>query len=245
MSALLANNRLLEDVNALQKSYGDADSYDIIKAALERFGERFSVVSSFGAESAVLLHQVSRISKDVPVLFLDTGKLFGETKRYREHLIDHLCLRNVQVIEPDERQINAEDAKGDLWLRDHSRCCFIRKVLPFNLNLQGFDAWGSGRKRYQGQSRAKVEHFEYGDGRVKVNPLAHWTSGMVADYRENFDLPQHPLIKEGFKSIGCMPCTDKVASGADDRSGRWKGKAKTECGIHLSLAQNVNLASSI
>jgi phosphoadenosine phosphosulfate reductase len=197
---------------------------------------RIALVSSFGAESAVLLHQAASVDPSVPVIFIDTGKLFGETLTYRDRLLARLGLGDVRSIGPDEAELAAQDAQGVLWLRDDAACCALRKVRPLARALGPFDAWITGRKRYQGSTRAALPAFEVADGRIKVNPLAGWTRDDVVTYLDRHDLPRHPLEADGFLSIGCMPCTDRVAPGEDARSGRWRGRGRTECGIHLSLS---------
>lgn len=234
----------LSAVDYLDARYGNATPHDVIDGALKYFGRRFALVSSFGAESAVLLHIAAEVSKDIPVLFLDTGKLFGETKRYRDQLIDQLGLRDVRTLSPDVNDLNAKDPKGALWTTDTNACCYIRKVVPLSMALDGFEGWASGRKRFQGGVRSLLPHFEASDGRVKVNPLAFWTKDDVTEYRERHDLPRHPLVAEGFASIGCMPCTDRVEDGETERAGRWRGQNKTECGIHLTLSENSKILAS-
>lgn len=233
----------LSAVDYLDSRYGNKSPEQVIDGALKYFGRRFALVSSFGSESAVLLHLAAQVSKDIPVLFLDTGKLFGETKRFRDQLAGELGLTDVRSISPDQNDLTAQDPKGSLWTKDTNQCCFIRKVKPLNQVLHGFEGWASGRKRFQGGVRSLLPHFEASDGRVKVNPLAFWTKDDVADYLDEHDLPRHPLVAEGFKSIGCMPCTDRVAEGESERAGRWRGQTKTECGIHLSLAENSRVLS--
>jgi len=234
----------LSAADYLDSRYGNKTPEQVIDGALKYFGRRFALVSSFGAESAVLLHLASQVSKDIPVLFLDTGKLFGETKRFRDQLTEEFGLRDVRTITPDQNDIGSDDPKGNLWAKDPNRCCFIRKVKPLNDVLSGFEGWASGRKRFQGGVRSLLPHFEASDGRVKVNPLALWTKGDVSSYIEDNNLPRHPLVAEGFKSIGCMPCTDRVEDGENERAGRWRGQTKTECGIHLSLAENTRVLAN-
>ncbi len=234
----------LSAVDYLDARYASASPHDVIDGALKYFGRRFALVSSFGAESAVLLHIASEVSKDIPVLFLDTGKLFGETKRYRDQLIGELDLNDVRTLTPDVNDLNAKDPKGALWASDTNACCYIRKVVPLSQALQGFEGWASGRKRFQGGVRSLLPHFEASDGRVKVNPLAFWTKDDVVDYREQHGLPRHPLVNEGFASIGCMPCTDRIEEGESERAGRWRGQSKTECGIHLTVSENNKILSS-
>ncbi|MBL4837193.1 MAG: phosphoadenylyl-sulfate reductase [Kordiimonadaceae bacterium] len=234
----------LQTVDYLDSRYADASPEQVIEGALKYFGDQFALVSSFGSESAVLLHIASRVSKDIPVLFLDTGKLFGETKRFRDRLSEDFGLTDVRTILPDANELQAEDPKGALWTKDTNKCCYFRKVRPLDKVLDGFEAWASGRKRFQGGVRSLLPHFEAADGRVKINPLAFWTKEDVTAYLEENNLPRHPLVAEGFASIGCMPCTDRVQEGESDRAGRWRGQAKAECGIHLSLTENTRILSS-
>lgn len=200
---------------------------------LNRFRGRIALVSSFGAEAAVLLHLVASVDRSTPVLFLDTGKLFGETLRYRDRLVERLGLRDVRSIEPDPGALAAADADGTLWQRDPDACCALRKVEPLARALAPFDAWINGRKRHHGGMRSSLPTIERADGRIKVNPLADWDAAAIEDYFARHDLPRHPLTGDGFASIGCMPCSDRVAANEDARAGRWRGREKTECGIHL------------
>ena len=228
---------------ALLATHGKAPAEKVLLTTFETFEDRFALVSSFGAESAVLLHIASTISKTIPVLFLDTGKLFPETIAYRDKLIEHLDLRDVRILTPDESDLTLHDPKGLLHQHQTNQCCYIRKVVPLDKALEGFDAWASGRKRFQSAKRDTLEHFEASDNRVKVNPMAHWTKDDVGFYLDFHNLPRNPLIDQGYRSIGCAPCTDPVTLEEDDRAGRWRTSNKTECGIHLSKAENATLAS--
>lgn len=205
-----------------------------LAAAHRLFPGRLALVSSFGAEAAILLHMVSRIDPALPVIFLDTGKLFGETRRYRDTLVRRLGLRDVRTIEPDARRIAEADPNGTLWRSNPDRCCALRKVEPLARALAPFAAWINGRKRAHGALRATLPPVEEADGKVKLNPLADWSAADVAAYFAAHDLPHHPLEEDGYTSIGCMPCTDRTAPGEDPRAGRWRGRSKTECGIHLA-----------
>jgi phosphoadenosine phosphosulfate reductase len=200
------------------------------------FKGRIALVSSFGADSVTLLHLAASVNPDVPVIFIDTGKIFGSTHRYRDELVARLGLTNVLLARPETATLAAQDPDAGLWMRDPDACCSIRKVAPLANAISGFDAWISGRKRFQGSTRAALPLVEADGSRIKVNPLASWTKEDVLAYRELHDLPEHPLVADGFRSIGCMPCTSRVAEGEDERSGRWRGQEKTECGIHLGLA---------
>lgn len=192
-----------------------------------------AIVSSFGAESAALLHYVYSVKPGIPVLFLDTKKHFEETLRYRDHLVDLLDL-NLVIAEPRTAQLMEDDPAGDLFCRDPNACCTIRKTFPLQDALVPFDSWISGRKRYQAASRANIPLIERDGLKIKLNPMAMWTREAMTQYFEDHDLPKHPLEAQGYPSIGCAPCTSPVADGADSRSGRWTNMPdKSECGIHL------------
>jgi phosphoadenosine phosphosulfate reductase len=196
------------------------------------FPGRIALVSSFGLESAVLLHMVAGIDRATPVIFLDTGKLFGETKRYRTELAEAFGLTDVRSVTPLKDRERDLDPGGDLWQSDPDLCCHFRKVEPLERALQGFQAWITGRKRFQGGQRTALQTLETADWRLKVNPLATWSLEDMADYAERHALPRHPLEARGYTSVGCMPCTSLPSPDGGQRSGRWAGTAKTECGIH-------------
>lgn len=196
---------------------------------------RVAMVSSFGADSAVLLHMLSRIDRDTPVLFIDTLMLFPETLAYQRALAHHLGLTGIRVIRPDRQEIFAKDTDALLHRAHPDACCDLRKTRPLETALAGFDGWISGRKRFQGGARTDLDLFESEEaGRIKVNPLAGWDARAVASYLDRHALPRHPLVARGYPSIGCAPCTGPVAPGEDPRAGRWRGQEKTECGIHLA-----------
>lgn len=220
---------------ALSRRYEILTSMALLTQLIERdFSGEIALVSSFGSDSAVLLHMISRVDPDTPVLFMNTGRLFKETLDFQEELSERLGLRNLQVVRPLESDLKRFDADRTLFSRDPDMCCNIRKTLPMERALTPFKAWITGRKRYQSAVRAKLPLFEEDSyGRVKVNPLMNWTREDVKDYLKRHDLPAHPLIAEGFLSIGCEPCTSPVKDGEDERAGRWRGTEKTECGIHF------------
>jgi phosphoadenosine phosphosulfate reductase len=218
---------------ALNARFADAQPVEILRAAVtELFPGRIALVSSFGAESALLLHLLSEVDRNTPVLFLDTGKHFIETLMYRDILGGRFDLTDMRALEPDAVAIAAADPDGTLWSTNPDLCCQLRKVDPLVQGLAPFDAWITGRKRYQSTTRAALPLFEALDGRIKVNPLAQWNADQIQVAFKQLKLPQHPLVDEGFKSIGCKPCTIRTAEGGDARSGRWAGLEKTECGIH-------------
>ncbi len=195
---------------------------------------RVTMVSSFGAESVVLLHMIATVNPDTPVLFIDTEMLFPETLDYQIEVAEKLGLTNVQIIRADKAEIDKIDPYGRLHLANPDACCNLRKTEPLENALGNFDAWITGRKRFQSGTRAELDLFEVEDDkRIKINPLARWRKEDVRDYLENNNLPRHPLVAQGYPSIGCAPCTSKVAEGEDERAGRWRGADKVECGIHF------------
>lgn len=222
---------------ALAKLYGGLDGGGLLRPMIEQvFPERIAVTSSFGAEAALTLLWVAEVDPAVPVIFLDTGKHFPETLAYRDQLIARLGLRDVRIVAPAPLDLHAVGDTGELWRSDPDRCCHVRKVLPLHKALAGFDAWITGRKRFAGGERASLKLFEAVDGRIKINPLADWTPERVADAYAAVDLPHHPLVAEGFTSIGCAPCTSPQSGhAAAPRAGRWAGTGKTECGIHWPM----------
>ncbi|WP_181706049.1 phosphoadenylyl-sulfate reductase [Chthonobacter rhizosphaerae] len=240
-----ASDALKAEARSLAARAEGMTAEEILRLARDHFGGGLALVSSFGADSAVLLHMVSEIDKATPVIFIDTGKLFGETLRHRDALVARLGLTDVRSVKPQPARLQEVDPEGTLWYRDTDACCAVRKVEPLALSLTGFDCWITGRKRHQAETRANLAIFEADGDKLKVNPLAGWTSKDVEAYRVAHDLPAHPLVADGYKSIGCMPCTDRVAEGEDERAGRWRGKAKTECGIHLGLAGREAFGSGI
>ncbi|MCB2049607.1 MAG: phosphoadenylyl-sulfate reductase [Novosphingobium sp.] len=226
------------DAVRLNRMFQGSDTQEMLETLLqEGMAGDLAIVSSFGAESAVLLHLVSQIDPTVPVLFLETGKHFAETLAYRDLLTERLGLTDLRNLTPDAATLAARDETGLRWSYDPDGCCEIRKVIPLARALGGFDATITGRKAFQSSTRANLPRFEIDNsdtaGRLKINPLIDWTPDRLAAYIAEHDLPAHPLVAQGYPSIGCSPCTHKVADGEDARSGRWKGWDKTECGIHV------------
>lgn len=211
-------------------------AHGILELALkEAFAGKTAVVSSFGAESAVLLHLVAAVDPATPILFLNTGKLFGETLRYRDRLQEQLGLIDIRSIGPHPEDRAARDPDGTLWSRDTDACCDFRKVVPLKRALAGFAAQINGRKRFQTDARADMKTVEAFEGRFRFNPLADWTLGELETYMAKHDLPRHPLVEDGYPSIGCIPCTRRVTAGEGYRDGRWSGLDKDECGIHTGV----------
>ena len=228
----------LPDVAWLNERYGHLDGKDLLEVMIkEVFPGRIALVSSFGSESAVLVDMVSQIDTATPILFLNTGKLFGETLRYRDTLQSRFGLSDIRTLKPDAEELKAEDKNGLLWTHNLDACCDLRKTRPLDKALQGFDAWITGRKRFQTGTRAALPLIEESEGRIKINPLANFSLEDLQRVANEKDLPRHPLVEDGYLSIGCMPCTKRVEAGQDYRAGRWAGTDKTECGIHV--AENI------
>jgi phosphoadenosine phosphosulfate reductase len=226
----------VQRVEALGQEYHGLHGEALLRPMIEdEFKGRIALVSSFGTESAVLLNMAAQIDRALPILFIDTGKLFGETLRYRDQLVSLLGLTDVRTVRPSVVKIQERDPDMTLWQKDADACCFTRKVEPLAQALKGFDAWITGRKRYQGGARTTLSPIEADAGFVKINPLAGMTLAEIEAAFETHHLPRHPLEAEGFLSIGCYTCSARVAPGADRRSGRWAGSEKNECGIHESM----------
>ena len=231
------------DAIRLNRMFRGADTHEMLGAVLkEGLAGEVAVVSSFGAESAVLLDIVARIDPSVPVLFLETGKHFEETLAYRDALVSRLGLTGLRNLQPDVDLLAKRDESGLRWSYDPDGCCEIRKVAPLARGLAGFDATLTGRKAFQSTTRATLPRFEVdhsdAEGRLKINPLIDWTPDDIQAWLDDNDLPRHPLVAAGYPSIGCAPCTNQVAPGEDPRSGRWKGWDKVECGIHTPVGEN-------
>ena len=239
------SSALARRLELLNKRYDGAEPHDILCGMIQdEFPGRVALVSSFGAESAALLHLIAEIDRSAPVVFLDTGKLFGETKKYRDQLIDLLGLTGVRSVAPDPVALAARDPRGVLWSQNPDACCALRKVEPLERALAPFDAWFTGRKAFQAATRATLPVFEIENGRIKINPIVRWTKADLDAYFTAHELPHHPLEADGYLSIGCMPCTSRVEAGEDARAGRWRGSDKVECGIHLPAGQSAARAES-
>jgi phosphoadenosine phosphosulfate reductase len=224
-------------IMALNGMFDEMDGLGVLRqATTELLPGDLAIVSSFGADSAVLLHMVAQVDPSLPVYFLETGKHFAETLAYVETLKQTLGLINVTALSPDARDLARFDPNGDLWETDPDSCCHIRKTEPLDAVLDGFGGWVTGRKRYQTKERGVLPHFELtSDDRIKVNPLAYFSDADVNAYKIAHGLPEHPLFGRGYRSIGCAPCTSVVAEGEDPRAGRWRGLNKKECGIHFDF----------
>lgn len=222
--------------SVLERRLDRASPGTIIVEAIRAIGSgRLAVVSSFGTESAVLLAHVAAVDRAIPVLFADTGWLFEETIAYRDAIVARLGLSDVRTLRPSEFDVGRKDRGRELWFSDPDGCCALRKVDPLVDALRAFDGWINGRKRYQGGKRSHLPIVEVDGRRLKFNPLARVSQREIATVFESSRLPRHPLEARGFGSIGCMPCSSRTAPGESPRAGRWRGRDKTECGIHSSV----------
>ncbi len=213
----------------------DASPAQVIEAAVQAVGrDRLAVVSSFGTESAALLKVMADVDPAIPVVFLDTGWVFEETLAYRDTLIAMLGLRDVRSIKPLEETLSRQDPERELWFSDPDACCRIRKVEPLARALEPFSAWINGRKRFQGGVRTTIPVVEDDGVRLKFNPFANVSREAIEAIYTLAKLPPHPLAASGYLSVGCMPCTSRTSPDEDARAGRWRGRAKTECGIHTA-----------
>lgn len=210
---------------------------EILRAAVREYGPDVAMSSSFQTQSVPLLHMVSRVASDMPVIFLDTGYHFPETLEFRDRVVDAFDLNLRVMSSAMSREDFVRRHGDDLYRRDPDLCCFINKVEPMERATEGLEAWISGIRRDQTEARSSIDVVEENaDGLVRVHPMASWTAEDVAAYREEHDLPEHPLQAEGYVSVGCAPCTDPVrGEEPGGRAGRWSGSGKTECGLHTDL----------
>jgi phosphoadenosine phosphosulfate reductase len=223
-----------ERLERLNGELRDASATTILRASFVREWEnKITYVSSFGAESAVMLALIADVDPDFPIVFLETGMHFPQTLDYKQEISEKLGLTNVHDIPPSETERKVLDPKNMLWKSDPDACCALRKVRPLEPALAGYDAWITGRKRFHGGARLSLPVFEHANGRFKVNPLASWSQDDIDSFLTRRNLPKHPLVAQGYPSIGCWPCTKPAADPSDPRSGRWAGMDKTECGLHV------------
>ena len=239
MSLAYAPDRTQAQAAELNAKLRHVHPREVLTAAVVEFGDKLALVSSFGAESAVLLDLAAQADPNITVLFLDTGMQFDQTLDYRRQLAERLGLTGVRDLRPSYQDLATTDPSANLWQTDTDACCHIRKVLPLDRALKDFDAWITGRKRFHEGDRLNLPVVEVSDGKIKFNPLANWAKAELDAYVADRELPPHPLVAQGFPSIGCWPCTQQAEEGEDVRAGRWKGQDKTECGIRLARTPGV------
>ena len=221
------------DFQKLSEEFSKLNSMNLLKVMIKKiFKNKIVLTSSFGSESIVILHMISKIDKNTPIIFIDTGKLFPETLSYAKKVVKLLKLKNILTLKPSNKNLKLKDPKKDLYKKDPDECCKIRKVLPLEKIINNYDAWITGRKRIHGFERKFINKIEKFNNHIKINPLADWSLTKINEYMKKHNLPHHPLVKKGYKSIGCFSCTNQVNYNDSIRTGRWKNVKKNECGIH-------------
>jgi phosphoadenosine phosphosulfate reductase len=235
MDTFAVKNTADLDIGQLNLDFATRAPQDILAWSWETFQPRVVTSSSFQTQSLVLLHMIAQICPQMPVIFTDTGYHFPETLAFRDELKERFGL-NVQTVfaapAPVEYRSHATEP---LYMRDPDLCCRINKIVPFNQALAGNAAWVAGVRRDQTSHRSQMQVLERrNDGIIKIHPILNWTSRDIWTYSEEHDLPVHPLFLQGYMSVGCAPCTRPVSAGEDERSGRWAGTDKTECGLHTN-----------
>ncbi len=227
------------DFEKINQEFETQSAEEIVRWAVKNFPTDMAMATSFGAESAVLLHLVTQIIPNIPVLFTNTGFHFKETLEHRDKLVARLKL-NLRELKPEISNEEFLAKNGKLYERDPDSCCAVNKIAPFEKALKDYKAWITGIRRNQADTRQQRQFVEPDRGTlVKFSPLLNWTSKMFWDYAKKHDLPYHPLWEKGYLSIGCSPesCTRPVQLGEDPRAGRWAGKNKIECGIHMDTSK--------
>ena len=223
-------------LDSLNEDYNNLSPMEIIEQSInDVFKNEIAYVCSFGTESAIILHMISKTEKNLPIILINTNFLFDETLKYKNYLLKKLSLKNFIEIFPDKTDLYSEDNNNILWRTDQDRCCNIRKVLPLQKELKKYKAWISGRKSYHNGERRSLKPTEILNRKIVVNPLANIKKDFVDSYFEKENIDRHPLFEKGYLSIGCIHCTQKAINPNDPRSGRWSDKIKTECGIHYDL----------
>ena len=231
----------LDIADRLRRTCADASAERLLFEAVSAFGDRVVASSSFQSQSVPLLHMIGRVCPELQIHFLDTGFHFPETLRFRDQLVDRFGL-NVVTVRPAMQRQELFDLVGDPpHETDPDRCCRINKVEPMKASLKDRDAWISGVRADQTTHRGSLDRVLAGDdGVVRIHPVLHWSARDIWTYVHENDLPTHPLLKRGYLSIGCAPCTrppseHEASHGSGERSGRWASSSKTECGLHTDV----------
>ncbi len=237
----MAQNILLDDLTVLNTAFEAGYPQDALAWAAQTYGDKLAVVTSFQPTGIVTLHMLSEIAPDTPVLTLDTGLLFPETYALMDTLEKRLRLNLIRVRPAQTVAQQAATYGPDLWTREPDVCCNLRKTVPLNEALVGYEAWITGLRRDQSAGRANtpIVSWDKKYNKVKLSPFATWTESMIWTYIHTHDLPYNTLHDQGYPSIGCYPCTRSVEPGSQDkRAGRWANHTKTECGIHVQERTN-------
>lgn len=227
---------LPEELEHIAEILDEESPRTILEWGWSHYAPRMAIVSNYGPGTLVVLHYAVELDPTIPVLHLDTGFEFPETTELGRRLEDHYGIRILRIRPDLSPQEQAQKYGDHLYHVDPDFCCYLRKVEPLDKALKNYDAWVSGIRRSQSETRRNVRVVEW-DGRremVKLNPLAHWSHEEVWNFIREHAIPYNPLHDVGYPSIGCMPCTQPVAEGESERAGRWNGFAKTECGLHVA-----------
>ena len=235
------------EVRSLNQSFEALSTEEILRWAWERFGNKAAIGTSFQGAGLVMMHLAKQFGFRFPVFTLDTGLLFKETLELKERLEDFFGFE-IEALKPDLTVDEQSAAHGpELWKRDPDLCCTMRKVLPLQNKLSELDCWITGLRRQQSETRSNIGFvevyvFDESTGRdiVKLNPMAHWSREDVWKYIADQKIPYNPLHDQGYRSIGCWPCTTQSGNGENERAGRWTGFNKVECGIHTFLKKKVD-----
>lgn len=232
----------LEQIEKLSADFETKTPQEIIQWAVDTFSPEIAMSSSFQTQSMPLLHMVASIKRDTRVYFIDTGYHFWETLMFREYIALEWDLNVVDLYRNSRWDVFVRQHTRTLPLEDPNLCCYLHKVQPMQAALSGLKAWISGIRRDQTSERAHARILELqSDGLLKINPLLNWTKADVKRYMEENNLPAHPLFEKGYRSVGCAPCTIAIGVNDDERSGRWAGRGKVECGLHTTMFTHKNI----
>src|SRR5512134_3066131 len=227
------------EIQRLSEEFETKTPQEILKWAIDTFWPQIALSSSFQTQSVPLLHMASLIRRDILIFFLDTGYHFWETHMFREQLSSHWQLNVLDLYRDTRWDEFTRQRTRSLPVDDPNLCCYIHKVQPMQKALKDMLAWISGIRRDQTSVRAKAKILELQeDGLLKINPLLNWTKADIKRYMEENNLPSHPLLEKGYRSVGCAPCTIAIGVNDDERAGRWQGRGKTECGLHTDMFKN-------
>lgn len=235
----MAENMNEKQISDINQKFEMASPQEILAWAIRAYAPKVGLSSSFGGQSAALIHMAIQIDPAIPILFLDTGFLFKETHAFVQLLEKRFHL-NIRRFSASSQQKAVTQKNLDSRLDKTGICCDDTKVALMKQSLDGLNCWIAGLRRSQGATRKEIKIVEeYSGGLVKVHPLANWSSKEIYGYMKEHDLPFHPLWEKGYTSIGCEPCTSLPTLQGDERSGRWAGMEKKECGIHTFLEKNI------
>jgi phosphoadenosine phosphosulfate reductase len=224
------------EIERLSNEFEAKTPQEIITWAIETFWPQIAMSSSFQTQSVPLLHMAAQINRNLLIFFIDTGYHFWETAIFREKLASEWHLNVLDLYRDTRWDVFARQNIRKLPLEDPNLCCYIHKVQPMQKAMKDMLAWISGIRRDQTPERAKSKILELQeDGLLKINPMLNWTKADVKHYMEEHELPSHPLLEKGYRSVGCAPCTVAIGVNDDERAGRWQGRGKTECGLHTEM----------